>query len=88
MNFSEFAKKCSNEYIFVFPLENLYFRGYVRGGRWVGEVSQTMYARVKKGEEAEELVLRAMSIGEALREQFHTSKVFETVLLEFQFVVK
>ena len=38
--FSEFAKKCSNEYIFVFPLANLVFRGYVRGGRWVGEVSQ------------------------------------------------
>ena len=39
-NFSECAKKCSNEYIFVFPLANLVFRGYVRSGRWVGEVSQ------------------------------------------------
>ena len=55
-------------------------------GGW-GKYPKIMYARVKKGE-TEELVLRAMSIGEALREQFHTSKVFETALLEFQFVVK
>ena len=40
VNFSEFAKICSNEYIFVFPLANPDFRGYVRSGRWVGEVSQ------------------------------------------------
>ncbi|MBO4511846.1 MAG: hypothetical protein J5746_03695, partial [Victivallales bacterium] len=44
-NFIECAKKCSNEYIFVFPLANPDFRGYVRSGRWVGEVSQTMYVR-------------------------------------------
>ena len=48
VNFSEFAKKCSNEYIFVFPLANLDFRGYVRNGRWVGEASQTRYVRTKK----------------------------------------
>ena len=54
--FSEFAKMCSNEDIFVFPLANLDFRGYVRSGRWVGEVSQTMYACArKKGPEGLEL---------------------------------
>ena len=39
---------CSNEYILVFLLANLDFRGYVRSGRWVGEVSQTMYTCAKK----------------------------------------
>ena len=64
--FSEFAKKCSIEYIFVFPLANLVFRGYVRGGRWVGEVSQDN-VRARRREATEGLVLRTMSIGEALR---------------------
>ena len=44
VNFIEFHKKCSNEDIFVLPLANLDFRGYVRSGRRVGEVSQTRYA--------------------------------------------
>ena len=48
VNFSEFAKMCSNEYIFVFPLANLDFRGYVRSGRWVGEVSQTGWGKYPK----------------------------------------
>ena len=48
VNFSEFAKKCSNEYIFIFPFANPDFRGYVRSGRWVGEVSQTMLVRAGK----------------------------------------
>ena len=49
-NFREFAKKCSNEYIYVFPLANLDFRDYVRSGRWVGEVSQdNVCAHVKIG---------------------------------------
>ena len=39
---------CSNEDIFVFRLANLDFRGYVRCGKWVGEVSQTMYACARK----------------------------------------
>ena len=39
---------CSNEYIFVLLLANLDFRGYVRSGRWVGEVSQTKYMCAKK----------------------------------------
>ena len=47
VNFIEFHIKCSNEYIFVLPLANLIFRGYVRSGRWVGEVSQTK-VRVRK----------------------------------------
>ena len=41
----EFTKMCSNENIFVFPLANRLFLGYVSSGRWVGEVSQTRYAR-------------------------------------------
>ena len=48
VNFIEFHIKCSNEYIFVLPLANLIFRGYVRSGRWVGEASQTRYTRTKK----------------------------------------
>lgn len=39
---------CSNEYIFVLPLANPDFKGYVSGGRRVGEVSQTRYACAKK----------------------------------------
>ncbi len=37
--FSDFAKKCSNEYIFEFPLAYLYFPGYVSRGWWVGDVA-------------------------------------------------
>ena len=48
VNFSEFAKMCSNEDIFVLPLANQDFRDYVRSGRWVGEISQIMYACAKK----------------------------------------
>ena len=44
VNFIDFHIKCSNEDIFVLHLANLGFRGYVRSGRWVGEVSQTRYA--------------------------------------------
>ena len=40
-------KKLQALYIFVFPLANLDFKDYVRSGRWVGEVSQTRYARTK-----------------------------------------
>ena len=47
--YSEFTKKCSNEDIFDFPLADLGFLGYVRNGRWVGGVSQTMYAHAKRG---------------------------------------
>ena len=36
---------CSNDNIFIFPLANRLFPGYVSSGRRVGEVSQTMYAR-------------------------------------------
>ena len=36
---------CSNDNIFVSPLANRLFSGYVSSGRWVGEVSQTMYVR-------------------------------------------
>ena len=49
VNFIEFHIKCSNEYIFVLPLANLIFRGYVRSGRWVGEVSQTKVRVREKG---------------------------------------
>ena len=49
VNFSEFAKKCSNDNIFVFPLANLVFRGYVRSGRWVGEVSQNKVCAHEEG---------------------------------------
>ena len=44
VNFIEFHIKCSNEDIFVLHLANQDFRGYVRSGRRVGEVSQTRYA--------------------------------------------
>ena len=49
MNFSEFAIMCSNEYIFIFPLANPDFRGYVRSGRWVGEVSQNKVCAHEEG---------------------------------------
>ena len=49
VNFIEFHKKYSNEYIFVLHLANLDFRDYVRSGRRVGEVSQTRYACARKG---------------------------------------
>ena len=55
---------CSNEYIFEFPLANLDFPGYVRSGRWVGEVSQTMYARAKMGNHRQ-LALGGISFGKA-----------------------
>ena len=49
VNFSEFAKMCSNEYIFIFPLANPDFKGYVRSGRWVGKYpKQGIRARRKK----------------------------------------
>ena len=51
-NFIEFHKKCSNEDIFVLPLANQDFRGYVRSGRRVGEVSQNKVRVHEKGKYA------------------------------------
>ena len=68
--FSEFAKMCSNEYIFVFTLANMDFCGYVRSGRWVGEVTQTMYACAKKKTTEGDWSCEPISFGEALQTLF------------------
>ena len=53
---------CSNEYIFVFPLAYLDFRGYVSRGWWVGDVTHTMYARTKGLERGACSVLKCQSV--------------------------
>ena len=54
---------CSNEYIFVFPLADLDFQGYVRSGWWAGDATHTMYAHTK-GVQKGRLLCVEMSICE------------------------